>query len=191
MQLTRRTFIKGGAAGATGTALGSLIGLNADLTPAVARAEEVRIKSAKAVPSVCPYCAVGCGQIAHVVDHKIVNIEGNPDSPISQGNLCPKGAATYQLTVNPNRVTQVLYRAPGATAWETKPLDWAMDQIAQRVKKTRDETFVEKLQNGKLVNHTLGIFALGGATNDDEWNHVQQKLMRGLGVVAIENQARI
>ncbi len=191
MTLTRRTFFKVGAAGAAGTALGSLVGLGADLAPSVARAEEIRIRNAKKVPSVCPYCAVGCGLMVHTVDGQVVNVEGNPDSPINQGNLCPKGAATYQLTVNPNRVTKVLYRAPGADRWEVKPLDWAMDRIAELVKKTRDETFVERLDNGKLVNHTLGIFSLGGATNDDEWNHVHQKLLRGLGVVAIENQARI
>lgn len=191
MTLSRRTFMQAGAGGVAGTALGALVGLGADLKPAVARAEDLRIKGARQVPSVCPYCAVGCGQIIHTVDGKVVNIEGNPDSPISQGNLCPKGAATYQLTVNPNRITKVLYRAPGSDRWEEKPLDWAMEQIAQRVKKTRDETFTVRTGDGKLVNQTLGIFSLGGATMDDEWNHVHQKLMRGLGVVAIENQARI
>ena len=95
------------------------------------------------MPSVCPYCAVGCGQLVSVRDGKIVNIEGNPDSPINRGTLCPKGAATFQLAVNPNRVTKVWYRAPGATEWDkTKTLDWAMDRIAQRVKQTRDATFV-------------------------------------------------
>src|SRR4051812_28784419 len=132
MTLTRRSFLKVGAESATGTALGGLVGLGTDLTPAVVRAEEIRIKGARQVPTICPYCAVGCGQIAHVVDGQIVNIEGNPDSPISQGNLCPKGAATYQLTVNPNRLTKVLYRAPGSDRWEEKPLDWAMDEIAKR-----------------------------------------------------------
>ncbi len=129
--------------------------------------------------------------IAHVVDNKVVNIEGNPDSPVNEGNLCPKGAASYQLQNNPNRITDVLYRAPGATEWEKKPLDWAMDRIAELTKKTRDETFVETLPDGKLVNHSLGIFSLGGATMDNEWNYIHSKLMRGIGVVAIENQARI
>ena len=129
--------------------------------------------------------------IVHVVDGKIVNIEGNPDSPINQGNLCPKGAATFQLHVNPNRLTKVLHRAPGAREWEVWDLERAMDRVAELTKKTRDETFVERLPNGKVVNHTLGIFSLGGATMDNEWNHLQQKLLRGLGVVSIENQARI
>jgi formate dehydrogenase major subunit len=95
------------------------------------------------VPSVCPYCAVGCGQIVSVRDGQIVNIEGNPDSPINRGTLCPKGSATYQLAVNPNRLTSVKYRAPYATDWEEKPLDWAMDRIAALMKETRDETFTE------------------------------------------------
>jgi len=189
--ITRRAFLRGTGSAGAGVALAQLADLGADLQPSRARAQELRIRGARQVPSVCPYCAVGCGQLVHVEDDRIVNIEGNPDSPINRGNLCPKGAASYQLAVNPNRVTKPLYRAPGSTRWEEKPLDWMMEQIAQRVKKTRDETFVERLPDGKVVNHTLGIFSLGGATMDNEWNHVQQKLLRGLGVVAIENQARI
>jgi len=137
--------------------------------------------------------------MVYAQDGVILDIEGDPNSPINQGTLCPKGAAIYQLHVNPNRLTQVLHRAPGATAWEVIGLDEAMDMVAERVKATRDETFqmtyettdadgnpVERIQMA-----TLEIFSLGGATMDNEWNHVHQKLMRGLGVVAIENQARI
>ncbi|MBX6341598.1 MAG: twin-arginine translocation signal domain-containing protein, partial [Thermomicrobiaceae bacterium] len=182
VSLSRRTFLKLSAGAAAGTAIGGLAGLGVSLAPAVARAEELKIKDAKAVPSVCPYCAVGCDTIVHVVDGKIVNIEGDVRSPINQGNLCPKGAATYQLHVNPNRVTQVLHRAPGADKWEVWDLDRAMDRVAELVKKTRDETFVERTPDGKLVNNTLAIFSLGGATMDNEWNHLQQKLLRGLGV---------
>jgi len=127
----------------------------------------------------------------HTVDDKIVNIEGDPRSPHNEGTLCPKGAATYQLHVNPNRPTTVLHRAPGATQWEEWDLDRAMNRVAELVRKTRDETFLERLPSGKLVNMTPAIFSLGGATLDVEWNHIQQKLMRGLGIVAIENQARI
>ena len=191
MAVSRRQFLKVSSVAATSTAVGALAALGADLQPKVARAQQLRIQNAKTFPSVCPYCAVGCGLLVHTVDGQIVNIEGNPASPISQGNLCPKGAATYQLHVNPNRLTKVLHRAPGATAWEEWELDRAMDRIAELVKKTRDETFVERLPDGKIVNNTLAMFSLGGATMDNEWNHVQQKLMRGLGVVAIENQARI
>jgi len=191
MAVTRRDFLRVSTAGMAGTAIGGLIGLGANLTPRIARAEDLRIKNAQVFPSVCPYCAVGCGTLVHTVDGKIVNIEGNPQSPVSMGNLCPKGAAIFQLHVNPNRLTKVLHRAPGGRDWEVWDLDRAMDRVAELTKQTRDETFVERLPNGKLVNNTLGIFSLGGATMDDEWNHLQQKLLRGLGVVAIENQARI
>jgi formate dehydrogenase major subunit len=167
------------------------VGLGASLAPATARAQELRIKNAKATPSVCPYCSVGCATIVHTIGGEIVNIEGDRRSPHSEGCLCPKGAAIYQLHKNPNRATKVLHRKPGAAGWEEVELDWAMDRVAELVKQTRDETFVERLDNGTLVNHTTAIFALGGATLDNEWNHLQQKLMRGLGVVAIENQARI
>ena len=191
-QLSRREFLRVSAAGAApGTALGSLLGLGASLAPATARAQQLRIKDAKATPSVCPYCSVGCAQIVHTIDGQIVNIEGDLRSPHNEGCLCPKGAATYQLIKNPNRATRVLHRKPGARDWEEVELDWAMDRIAQLVKQTRDETFVERLPDGTLVNETTAIFSLGGATLDNEWNHMQQKLMRGLGVVAIENQARI
>jgi formate dehydrogenase major subunit len=191
-QLSRREFLQQSTAGiGAGTALGSLIGLGATLAPATARAQALRIREAKATPSVCPYCSVGCAMIVHTIGNEIVNIEGDKRSPHNEGCLCPKGAATYQLLKNPNRATKVLHRKPGAADWEEVELDWAMDRIAQLVKKTRDETFVERLEDGTLVNQTTAIFSLGGATLDNEWNHLQQKLMRGLGVVAIENQARI
>jgi formate dehydrogenase major subunit len=192
MSVSRREFLRVSAAGiGPGTALGSLLGLGASLVPATARAQQLRIMDAKATPSVCPYCAVGCATVVHTVGGEIVNIEGDLRSPHNQGCLCPKGAAIYQLHKNPNRATKALHRKPGASKWDEVELDWAMDRVAQLVKKTRDETFVERLENGKLVNHTTAILALGGATLDNEWNHMQQKLLRGLGVVAIENQARI
>ena len=189
--LTRRDFLRGTATAATGTALGGLLATGADLAPTVARAQELRIKSAKVTPSICPYCSVGCATLVHTVEGKIVNIEGDARSPFNEGTLCPKGAGIYQLHVNPNRPTKVLHRAPGATEWEEWNLERAMDRVADLVKKTRDETFIERLENGKEVNMTPAIFSLGGATLDNEWNHIQQKLMRGLGIVAIENQARI
>jgi len=191
MDLSRRDFLRASTSAATGTAIGGLVGLGATLGPATARAQELRIKDAKAVPSVCPYCSVGCATLVHTVNGHIINIEGDPRSPHNEGTLCPKGAAIYQLHINPNRPTQVLHRAPGATAWEVWDRERAMDRVAELVKKTRDETFVERLPNGKLVNSTTALFSLGGATLDNEWNHAQQKLMRGLGIVPIENQARI
>jgi formate dehydrogenase major subunit len=193
-ELSRRDFLRASAGG--GFALGGLLGFGMDLRAAHETVARLKIANAREVPSVCPYCAVGCGQIVSVRDRKIINIEGNPESPINRGTLCPKGAATYQLAVNDNRVKRVWYRAPGATEWDTtKTLDWAMDRIVLLTKKTRDETFREfwtdKDGNKKRVNNTLAIASLGGATNDNEWNYVQCKLMRGLGVVFIENQARI
>ena len=194
--MSRRDFLRGAGGG---FALGGMLALGADLRPAMARTQTLKIAGTTEVPSICPYCAVGCGTLVSVRDGKIVNIEGNPDSPISRGSLCPKGAASFQLAVNPLRTTKVKYRAPGGTAWEEKPLDWAMERIAQLVKKARDETFVEtvttKDKDGndvrKVVNHTTGLASLGGATLDNEWNYIQLKLMRALGVVWIENQARI
>ena len=191
MDISRRDFLRASAGTATGTAIGGLAGLGADLAPTLARAQELRIKNATTVPSVCPYCSVGCATLVHTIEGKIVNVEGDQRSPHNEGTLCPKGAAIFQLHVNPNRPIKVLHRAPGATDWEEWPLDRAMDRVAELVKKTRDETFIEKLPDGKLVNMTPAIFSLGGATLDNEWNHIHQKLMRGLGIVAIENQARI
>ena len=191
MDVSRRDFLHACTSAVAGTAIGGLVGLGATLGPTTARAQELRIQDAKAVPSVCPYCSVGCATLVHTVNGRIINIEGDPRSPHNEGTLCPKGAAIYQLHINPNRPTQVLHRAPGATEWEVWSLERAMDRVAELVKKTRDETFVERLPNGKLVNSTTAIFSLGGATLDNEWNHIQQKLMRGLGIVPIENQARI
>jgi formate dehydrogenase major subunit len=191
MDVSRRDFLRSSTTAAASTALGGLVGLGVSLAPATARAQELRIKDAKVVPSVCPYCSVGCATLIHTVHDRIVNIEGDPRSPHNEGTLCPKGAAIYQLHINPNRPTQVLHRAPGATEWEVWNLERAMDRVAELVKKSRDDTFVERLPNDKLVNSTTAIFSLGGATLDNEWNHIQQKLMRGLGIVPIENQARI
>jgi len=191
MEVSRRDFVKVSTGIAGGTALAGLTGLGASLAPTVARAQDLRIRNARTTPSICPYCSVGCATLVHTVEDRIVNIEGDPRSPWSEGTLCPKGAAISQLHVNPNRPTRVLHRAPGATDWEVWDLERAMTRVAELVKKTRDETFVERTADGKLVNMTPAIFSLGGATLDNEWNHIHQKLMRGLGIVAIENQARI
>jgi formate dehydrogenase major subunit len=154
-------------------------------------AKSPRTRGAVAVPSVCPYCAVGCGQMIYTKGGKIVDIEGNPESPINEGTLCPKGANTFQLTVNPHRITTVLYRAPYSERWEERPLEWALDRVAERVKATRDETFAET-RDDLTVNHTTAIASLGGATMDIEENYLIKKLLGGgLGVVQIENQARI
>lgn len=150
-----------------------------------------RIEGAQVFRSVCPYCAVGCGQLVYVRNGKVLDIEGDPDSPVSQGCLCPKGSASYELVVNKNRWTKVKYRAPYATDWEDKPLDWAMDRIAQRVYETREATFQETNEDGKPINNTLAMGSLGGATLDNEENYLMTKFFHSIGMVAIENQARI
>src|SRR5579885_3863178 len=142
--------------------------------------------------SICPYCAVGCGQLVYAKGNDVIHIEGDPRNPINQGTLCPKGAATFGWMTSPLRLTKVKYRAPYSDHWEEKPLEWAMDRIAELMKRTRDETFVEKLPNGMQVNHTLAMAELGGATLDNEENYLIKKLCGGgLGMVWIENQARI
>jgi len=174
-----------------GLHLGERVGELPNLASARTQQLRARIAGAKAITSVCPYCAVGCSTLAYVSDEgKLLDVEGNPDSPINAGHLCPKGSAIFGMTINDRRWTTVRYRAPYATQWEEKPLEWALDRIARRVKETRDATFVKEW-NGKRVNHTLGIASLGGATFGIEENYLLGKLMHSLGVVAIENQARI
>jgi len=151
-----------------------------------------KLDGASVTVSVCPYCAVGCSQLVYTRDGEIIDIEGNPDSPINAGTLCPKGAATRGLLQSPLRVTEVMYRAPRATAWERRPLDWAMDRIAALVKKTRDATWQVTDEQGRRASRTLGIGHLGGATLDNEENYLIKKLFTAvLGIVAVENQARI
>jgi formate dehydrogenase major subunit len=142
--------------------------------------------------SICPFCAVGCAQLVYAKQGKPIQIEGDPRSPVNQGTLCPKGAATLGMLLSEQRINHVMYRAPHSDRWERRPLDWAMEQVAQRVKQTRDETFVEQLSDGKVINHTLGIGSLGGATLNNEESYLITKLLGGgLGPVNIENQARI
>lgn len=148
-------------------------------------------KADRVVKSVCPYCAVGCGQLVYVKDERILDIEGDPDSPISRGCLCPKGSASFQLVTNSHRVTNVLYRCPYGTEWETIPLDQAMEMVAQRIKQSRDESWQAQTDAGETVNRTLSMAHLGGATWDNEENYLLKKLYCALGVVQVENQARI
>ena len=155
-------------------------------------AKASRLRGATVTESVCPYCAVGCGQLIFSKGGELINIEGDPDNPISGGHLCPKGANAFQLAVNSHRVRNVLYRAPYSDHWETRTLDWALDQIAQRVKAARDADFTARDKEGRLLNSVRAIGTLGGATIDNEENYLIKKLFGGgLGVVSIENQARI
>ena len=151
-----------------------------------------RLKDAdRVVPSVCPYCAVGCGQRVFVKDEQIIQIEGDPDSPISRGRLCPKGAASRELVSSPRREYRVKYRRPQGRRWEELPLDQAMDMIAERVIASRRQHWEDRDQQGRLLNRTPAIGHLGGATLDNEENYLIKKLFSALGVVKVENQARI
>jgi formate dehydrogenase major subunit len=155
-------------------------------------AKASRLRGATVTDGICPYCAVGCGQLIYTKGGHLIDIEGDPRSPINEGTLCPKGANTFQLSVNPHRVTQVLYRAPYSDRWEHKPLDWALDQVAQRIKAARDRDFVNRTPDGRLLNSVKSFGTLGGATLDVEENYLIKKLFTaGLGVISVENQARI
>ncbi len=145
----------------------------------------------KVVRSICPYCAVGCGQLVFVQDGRITDIEGDPDSPISEGCLCPKGAATFQLVTGSHRGARVLYRKPHARRWEPISLEAAMAMVAERVKRARETTWEEATPHGRPLRRTLGIAHLGGATLDNEENYLIKKLFCALGIVQVENQARI
>jgi formate dehydrogenase major subunit len=154
------------------------------LTPRTATADRV-------VKSICPYCAVGCGQRIFVKDEQVVHIEGDRDSPISRGRLCPRGSSSLSLVNSPTRETKVRYRRPKATDWEDLPLDQAMEMIADRVIETRRRTWEQTAADGSLLNRTRGFAHLGGATLDNEENYLIKKCFSALGAVAIENQARI
>lgn len=185
MSLTRREFIKSAGAG---TGLAATAGL--EVTPAVAYSSELKTKGAKEIPSICYFCAVGCGIKVSVADGKVVAIQGDPEHPINRGALCSKAQAYIQVLGHPNRLTKALYRAPGASEWQEKPLDWAMDQIAQRIRATRDATFVER-EGEVTVNRTEALATLGSAIVANEEAYLLAKLGRGLGIVPIEHQARI
>ena len=156
----------------------------AAMVPRTATADRV-------VQSVCPYCAVGCGQRVYVKDNRVVQIEGDPDSPASRGRLCPKGSASEQLVNNPRRVTTVRYRRPYGTEWEDLPLDRAVAMIAERVLETRERTWEDTDGDGTPLRRTMGIASLGGATLDNEENYLIKKLFTAAGIVQVENQARI
>jgi formate dehydrogenase major subunit len=157
---------------------------SAGLRPRTATAERV-------VNSICPYCAVGCAQLVYVRDDEVIQIEGNPDSPISRGRLCPKGSASKELVNGPHREYRVKYRRPYGTAWEELSLTQAMDMIAERVIRTRAEGWEESDDQGRRLRRTMGFASLGGATLDVEENYLMKKLYTALGAVQIENQARI
>jgi formate dehydrogenase major subunit len=189
MNVTRRDFMKISGVTVTGAALSQL---GFDLTPVQAYAAELRIKDAKETPTICCYCSVGCGiLVATDKTGKVINSEGDPDHPISEGTLCSKGAASFQIAVNDNRLKKVRYRAPNSDKWKEVSREWALDEIAKRIKKSRDASFMEKNAQGQVVNRCNGIASVGSAALDNEECWLYSKLLRSLGLVYIEHQARI
>jgi formate dehydrogenase major subunit len=213
MEITRRDFLK--VSGAAGTVL--LGGLGFDLSPAEAYARELRIKGAKVTTSICCYCSVGCGILVHTSEGKVINSEGDPEHPVSEGALCSKGGSIYQVVNNENRLRKPRYRAPGATEWKEVEWDWALERIAGRIKETRDRTFrktvttkirevrpadtpdesglfpqiVTDVEKQFTVNRTDGIAHIGSAALDNEECYLIQKLVRSWGLVYVEHQARL
>jgi formate dehydrogenase major subunit len=209
MKVTRRQFLKVTGATAAGFAL---VDLGFDLQATASAAKELRIKNVTPTPTVCPYCASGCGLVIYAERDangnfvKLLSVHGDPDNPINQGGACSKGAAMFNLReiydertgeqmINPKRVQKPLYRAPGSDKWEEKDWDWMLDRIAERVKETRDSSFIhkEKLEDGSeiIVNRTERIASIGGSGLDNEECYILSKMMRALGLVYLETQARI
>lgn len=187
MDISRRSFLASSGAVGTSALLGSL-GLACQRSAAFAA--EAPPQRGKITTTICPFCGVGCGQIVEVREGKVVGIEGDPDHPINEGSLCSKGAALYQVHHNERRLRKIRYRKAGASTWQELSWDEAMKMIAERVKKTRDATWVGQ-RDGLMINHTSGIACLGGAALDTEECYLLSKAMRGLGIVWLEHQARI
>ena len=189
IKITRRRFLQVSGATAAGAVVTSL---GFDLSPAEVYAQELRIKGAKETTSVCCFCSVGCGIILHTdAKGKVINAEGDPDHPISEGALCAKGASSYQIAVNSNRLQKVRYRAPYSAAWKEVSWEWAFGKIAANIKKSRDESFAGTNVDGKVINRTKGIASVGSAALDNEECWLYQTFLRALSIVYIEHQARI
>ena len=188
MGISRRTFIKGLGSGLTGLALGDVMLPRCGWAGLV---HPAKTKDAQTTTSICPFCGVGCGLIAHTKGGKLINVEGDPEHPINQGSLCSKGQAVFEVVTSPRRLKKVRYRAAGSDHWEEKPLDWAMAQLAQRVKATRDASFTAKGAGGTTVNRTETLASIGGAALNNEECYLISKLARSLGIVYLEHQARL
>jgi formate dehydrogenase major subunit len=194
-EFTRRDFMKVSATGAAAVSV-SALGFDAAVAQATTVKQELRIEGAKVSRSVCPYCAVGCSLLAYTRNNgngatELLQIEGDPDSPVNEGTLCPKGASTMELAVSRRRLQHPLYRAPGATKFKRVSWDFILDKLARRIKDARDRTFVAKDEDGNVVNRTDGIAFAGGAAFSNEEGYLATKLMRGLGFVYLEQQARV
>jgi len=194
MQPTRRQFLKASTIGGVAVSV-----LGFDLAPAHAQVRELKIARTTETRSTCPYCSVSCGVIIHTLGDRgrnvkptVVHVEGDPDHPINQGTLCPKGITLKHNIVNDRRLTTVKYRAPGSSAWEEKSWDWAIDRIARLVKQTRDEKFIGRDASGRDLNALTAMGVIGGCTDTNEINYLLVKAFRaGLGVIPIEQQSRI
>jgi len=187
MKISRRHFLAGTGVAGTSALFGSL---GIDLRPSAAFAETAHAARGTITTTICPFCGVGCGQTVEVRDGRVVNIEGDPDHPINEGSVCSKGAALYQVHHNERRLRKIHYRKPGRQEWEELSWDRAIPMIVERVKKTRDATWVGQ-RDGLTLNHTTGIASLGGAALDSEECYLLAKAMRALGVIWLEHQARI
>jgi formate dehydrogenase major subunit len=191
MKLTRRDFIQLTGSASVGLAVG---GLGFDLRPIEANAQSLKLANARESKTICPYCSVGCGAIVRTRldgDRRTINIEGDPEHVINRGSLCAKGSAMYQFVENENRLTRPMYRAPYSKQWKTVSWDWALDQIAQRIKQTRDAGFIHKNDQGDIVNRVTNMASMGSAAMDNEECWLYQTLLRALGLVYIEHQARL
>ena len=188
MQFTRRRFIKLTGAGVAGL---SLVRLGFNVKPVQAYAAKLKIEGAKEVISICHFCSCGCNLLMHVKNGKLINVEGDPDYPISEGSLCAKGAAILSMHNNEKRLLKPLYRAPGSDKWEEKDWDWMLNTIARRIKDTRDKNFIEKNAQGRTVNRVESIFHYGGSQLSNEECALHHQFLRGLGVVYLDHQARV
>jgi formate dehydrogenase major subunit len=198
MELTRRSFLKLGLQLGAGGALVKALGF--DLRPALAQTRTLKIDRTTETRSICPYCSVSCSVIIHTLGDRahnvtgstVVHVEGDPDSPINRGTLCPKGITLKQNIVNDLRLTKVLYRAPGSDRWEEKSWDWAIEQIARRIKETRDRRLIERDSKGRIVNALTAVGVIGGCTDTNENNYLITKVFRaGFGIIPLEQQSRI
>jgi formate dehydrogenase major subunit len=191
---TRRDFMKVSAAGAAAVGV-SALGFDAAVAEAHTVKQELRIEGAKVSHSICPYCAVGCSLLAYTRSNgngtELLQIEGNPDSPVNEGTLCPKGASSMELAVSRRRLTHPLYRAPGSDKWKRVSWEFVLDKLARKIKAARDRTFVTKDEDGNVVNRTEGLAFAGGAAFSNEEGYFATKLMRGLGLIYLEQQARV
>jgi len=193
--VTRREFLKVGVAGA-GTVAATGLGFDIAVAESTRVKQNLRIAGAKELHSICPYCAVGCSLVAYTRQKsngttELLQIEGDPDSPVNEGRLCPKGATAMQLAISPRRVESPQYRASGATGWKSVSWDFVLDKIANNVKASRDASFITTDGNGSTVNRCEGIAFAGGAAFSSEEGYFATKLMRGLGLVHLEQQARV